>query len=104
MPEWLPVGLRDKLADAAAGSVGVMGIDNEKSPCLGCTIHLDKLDKLNPAYPCQTCVKRMAYADRNYGPPARDQEQDACWLHEDGIDIFNIFSDGLKITDWGGEI
>lgn len=79
-----------------------MTSDADKSPCAGCVIHLRRLNKKDPRYPCGECAVRIAYADRNYGMPARLFEEDTYFLYADGIDNFYIYKDGLKITDIGG--
>lgn len=71
----------------------------EKSPCAGCPIHLRKLDKLDERLPCGACSERIAYADRNYGMPARQTDEDVYWLHGDSVEFFYLFKDGLKIID-----
>jgi len=77
-----------------------MRAEDEKSPCFDCLAHLRKLDKLDPRYPCATCAPRIAYADRQYGMPARNNvEQDIYEMHDDGTEIFRMFDDGLNISD-----
>ena len=69
------------------------------SPCVSCYIHQHELDKLDPKNPCSVCAAREAYAESIYGMPARVFADDDMYLHEDGLDIFYLFKDGLKLVD-----
>ena len=73
--------------------------DADRSPCTVCVIHLRLLNKLDPRYPCGDCAQRVAYADRNYGMPARLFEDDMYEMHGDRVEIFRMFENGLKISD-----
>ena len=75
-----------------------MASDTEKSPCFDCIIHQRCLDKLNPSYPCENCLKRIVYADSIYGPPARLTEEDVYYLYEDSLDFFYQFKDGMNLS------
>jgi len=78
-----------------------MGIDCEKSPCIDCPIHLKRLNKKLARYPCATCRRRMEYADRIYGMPARPFGQDASGLYNASDKGLKSIDDGLKIVDLG---
>jgi len=70
-----------------------------KSPCFDCICHKRKLDKLDPRYNCEECRPRLEYAVAVTGIPARFIDDDVYEVHHDGTDLFNVFADGLNISD-----
>ena len=70
-----------------------------KSPCLDCIIHRRKLDKTDPRYPCELCAVRLAYAESVTGIAARFVDDDVYEIHGEGLDVFEAFDDGLRISD-----
>lgn len=75
-------------------------MQDEKSPCYDCDIHLQKLDKKDECLPCGTCRLRLDYAEHIYGMPARAHvHQDIYELYADGVKMFAVFDDGLRISD-----